>query len=227
MFLPPPRLTLEQRSQMLQKFWAAEPVVSPITGRSLRTFYVDRAFNPQVVMVGQGREHYRFDQRPRQIVYSQGHLKTMIRSAKERANPVCPQDFQPLVSKRTPAVRFPVEWDWHFVCPKCLSFGSWQYTDKADEAAKKPAAPKKEAPAFHDETIPLPKRMEMAKDGDLFLKLYAAMAQTDCTACGYDCEGYAKALSTGAEKNFTLCVPGKQETESLLKQLLTGAGLVK
>jgi sulfite reductase (NADPH) flavoprotein alpha-component len=113
------------------------------------------------------------------------------------------------------------------VCPTCLSYGQFVDTGRPEEDVVAAAKPKKEAPAFHDETIPLPKRMEMAKDGDLFLKLYAAMAQTDCTACGYDCEGYAKALSNGAEKNFTLCVPGKQETEDVLKNLLVGAGLAK
>ena len=85
--------------------------------------------------------------------------------------------------------------------------------------------PKKEAPAFHDETIPLPKRMEMAKDGNLALKLYAAMAQTDCTACGYDCEGYAAAIAAGTEKDPNLCVPGTEETARVVKDLLKGTGL--
>ena len=62
----------------------------------------------------------------------------------------------------------------------------------------------------------------MAKAGDLALKLYAAMAQTDCTACGYDCEGYAKAIANGTEKNLTLCVPGKEETEDVVKRLMAG-----
>ena len=96
--------------------------------------------------------------------------------------------------------------------------------DEQDEVAAAPK-PKKEAPAFHDETIPLPKRMEMAKDGDLKLKLYAAMAQTDCTACGYDCEGYAKAIADGSEKDPNLCVPGKEETARVVKGLLKGTGL--
>ena len=183
-----------------------------------------RAFAPQVVMIGTKGEHFRFDQKPRQIVFSPGHIKSMVRDAKERSNPVCPQDFEPLIVKRTPAVRFPNEWDWQFHCPKCYSFGSWEYTDKKDDEVAKPAV-RKDAPAFHDETIPLPKRMEMAKTGDLALKLYAAMAQTDCTACGYDCEGYAAALAAGTEKDPNLCVPGKEETVRVLKDLLKGTGL--
>lgn len=220
------KLTTEEKAVLLRRYWAGEPVLSPKTGRPMRAFFVDRTYNPQVVMIGNRGEHLRFDQKPRQIIFSKGHIKSMVRDAKERENPVCPQDFQPLLVKRAPAVRFPTEWDWQFYCSRCFSFGEWQFTDKADDVVATPVK-KKEAPAFHDETIPLPKRMEMAKDGDLSLKLYAAMAQTDCTACGYDCEGYAKALADGSEKNYTLCVPGKQETESILKQLLVGAGIVK
>jgi Putative Fe-S cluster len=213
------KLTREQSADLLHKFWSGQPVPSPATGRPLRAFFVDRTYKPQVVMIGTHGEHFRFDQKPRQIVFSAGHIKSMVRDAKELENPVCPQDFEPLVVKRTPAVRFPSEWDWQFYCEKCFSFGVWEFTDKKDDVAAI-AAPRKDAPAFHDETIPLPKRMEMAKDGDLFLKIYAAMAQTDCTACGYDCEGYAKAIANGTEKNISLCVPGKQETEDVIKGLM-------
>jgi sulfite reductase (NADPH) flavoprotein alpha-component len=66
--------------------------------------------------------------------------------------------------------------------------------------------------------------MEMARQGDLKLKLFAAMAQTEWTACGYDCEGYAEALATGKEKDSNLCVTGKEETASVLKDLLKSAG---
>jgi len=217
------KLSYEETAKMLRSFWEGQPVLSPKTGRPMRAFFVDRVYKPQVVMIGGAGEHFRFDQKPRQIVFSPGHIKAMVRDAKERENPVCPQDFEPLVVKQTPAVRFPREWDWTFHCPKCFSFGAWQFTDKADDVVAV-KAPKKEAPAFHDETIALPKRMEMAKDGDLFLKLYAAMAQTDCTACGWDCEGYAQALADGETKDITLCVPGEDETESMLKQLMAAAG---
>src|ERR1019366_6038567 len=94
-----------------------------------------------------------------------------------------------------------------FHCPRCFSFGSWEYTDKKDDDVAKPAV-RVDAPAFHDETIPLLKRMEMA--------------QTDCTACGYDCEGYAKAIADGKEKDISMCVPGKAETEDVLKKLVAG-----
>jgi sulfite reductase (NADPH) flavoprotein alpha-component len=66
--------------------------------------------------------------------------------------------------------------------------------------------------------------MELAKEGSLKDKLFAAMAQTDCTACGWDCEGYAAALASGETSDITLCVPGEDETESMLKMLMAGAG---
>jgi NADH-quinone oxidoreductase subunit C len=85
------------------------------------------------------------------------------------------------------------------------------------------AQPTEDAP-WHDPEKALPERMELAKEGSLKDKLFAAMAQTDCTACGWDCEGYAAALASGETKDITLCVPGEDETESMLKQLMAGAG---
>jgi NADH-quinone oxidoreductase subunit B len=79
-------------------------------------------------------------------------------------------------------------------------------------------------PAFHNENLTLPERMELATDGDLKTKLFAAMAQTDCGACGWDCEGYAEAIAVGETKDITLCVPGEEETLDELKKLMTDAG---
>jgi NADH-quinone oxidoreductase subunit B len=81
------------------------------------------------------------------------------------------------------------------------------------------------AAAFHNENLTLPERMELAKEGDLKTKLFAAMAQTDCGACGWDCEGYGEALATGETKDITLCVPGETETLDMLKILMTEAGM--
>jgi len=85
------------------------------------------------------------------------------------------------------------------------------------------AKPSEEAP-WHDPEKPLTERMELAKAGTLKDKLFAAMAQTDCTACGWDCEGYAEAIAKGETKDLTLCVPGEEETESMLKKLVAEAG---
>ena len=83
------------------------------------------------------------------------------------------------------------------------------------------AKPTEEAP-WHDPDKTLDERMTLAAKGTLKDKLFAAMAQTDCTACGWDCEGYAAALASGESKDITLCVPGEAETESMLKKLMAG-----
>jgi len=85
------------------------------------------------------------------------------------------------------------------------------------------AKPTEEAP-WHDPDKTLAERMPLAANGSLKDKLFAAMAQTDCTACGWDCEGYAEALAKGESKDITLCVPGEAETESMLRKLMSEAG---
>ncbi|HEY8130436.1 MAG TPA: NADH-quinone oxidoreductase subunit NuoB [Thermoanaerobaculia bacterium] len=84
-----------------------------------------------------------------------------------------------------------------------------------------PAAP---SVPFHDEHLTLAERMTMAEGGDLKTKLFAAMAQTDCGACGWDCEGYAEAIANGETKDISLCVPGESETLDMLKSLMEAAG---
>ncbi len=218
------KLSLPEQSRLVSAFWKDAASVCPSHDVPMRSFFVDRVYKPQVVMVCPKGEMFRFAQKPKQIEFSRPHLKTMVRDAQERELPACPQDFQALYVYRTPAVFIPQGWDYSFVCPSCLSYGQWIETGREEEDVVA-AKPKKEAPAFHDETIPLPQRMEMARAGDLALKLYAAMAQTDCTACGYDCEGYAAALASGKEKDPNLCVPGKEETAKVVKDLLKGTGL--
>jgi hypothetical protein len=219
------QLSLTQKSTLVSAFWKDAPPLCPAHDIPMRSFFVERVYKPQVVMVCPRGEMFRFDQKPKQIVFSRPHVKTMVLDAQEREAPACPQDFTPLYVYRTPAKFLPVGWDYAFICPNCLSYGQWVDSGRPEEDVAAAPRVKKEAPAFHDETIPLPRRMEMAKGGDLTLKLYAAMAQTDCTACGYDCEGYAAALASGKEKDPNLCVPGKEETAVIVKDLLKGTGL--
>src|SRR6202140_3749091 len=100
-----------------------------------------------------------------------------------------------------------------------------QAVQEAAAPAIVPSGPSPEAP-FHDEKLFLAERMKMAEDlgGDLKMKLFAAMAQTDCGACGWDCEGYAEAIATGETKDISLCVPGETETLDMLKKLMEEAG---
>jgi NADH-quinone oxidoreductase subunit B len=98
--------------------------------------------------------------------------------------------------------------------------GATQAPEVVPEAGASPALP------FHNENLTLPERMKMAEEmgGDLKTKLFAAMAQTDCGACGWDCEGYAEAIAVGETKDISLCVPGESETLDMLKKLMEEAG---
>jgi NADH-quinone oxidoreductase subunit B len=88
------------------------------------------------------------------------------------------------------------------------------------ESGASPTAP------FHNENLTLPERMQMANEmgGGFETKLFAAMAQTDCGACGWDCEGYAHAIATGETKDISLCTPGEIETLDELEKLMKEAG---
>ena len=118
-------------------------------------------------------------------------------------------------------------------------YGTWPVAEIAGQRAaaksKQPPAPElatvvadtakptEDAP-WHNPDLGLNERMKLAEKGNLKDKLFAAMAQTDCTACGWDCEGYAEAIAKGETKDLTLCVPGEQETEDMLKTLMAGKG---
>ncbi len=122
---------------------------------------------------------------------------------------------------------YPDEWKTYGIWPAGQLPGAKEQMSPAPELAgvvADTAKPTEEAP-WHDPEKSLNERMQLAAKGTLKDKLFAAMAQTDCTACGWDCEGYAAALATGESKDATLCVPGEAETETMLKQLLAEAGI--
>lgn len=95
--------------------------------------------------------------------------------------------------------------------------------EKPQAEAAPAAAPAGDWP-WHDPGMGLQQRLELAKDKPLADKLMAAMAQTDCHACGYDCRGYADAIAAGLESDLSLCLPGEAETENALKALMKEAG---
>jgi NADH-quinone oxidoreductase subunit I len=92
---------------------------------------------------------------------------------------------------------------------------------EADASAT--ATPSADAP-WHDPGLGMQQRMDLAKDRPLADKLMAAMAQTDCHACGYDCRGYADAIAAGSEADLSLCLPGEAVTASMLEKLMKEAG---
>ncbi len=88
------------------------------------------------------------------------------------------------------------------------------------DGAIQPAAGAEDDDApWHDPAMPLPDRMKLAEGRALPRRLMAAMAQQDCSQCGYNCKDYADALFGKAEKRLNLCVPGGKETSRMLKQL--------
>jgi NADH-quinone oxidoreductase subunit B len=92
--------------------------------------------------------------------------------------------------------------------------------DQDAEAGASPAVP------FHRDDLTLPERMAMAEEmgNGWETRMFAAMAQTDCGACGWDCEGYANALATAETDDISLCVPGESETLDMLKLLMEEKG---
>ncbi|HYL34022.1 MAG TPA: sulfite reductase subunit alpha [Stellaceae bacterium] len=77
---------------------------------------------------------------------------------------------------------------------------------------------------WHDASLPLDRRMELAADRPMPQLLMAAMAQQDCGQCGYLCRTYAAAIAEGKENALTRCVPGGKETARKLKELLETGG---
>jgi sulfite reductase (NADPH) flavoprotein alpha-component len=121
-----------------------------------------------------------------------------------------------------------------------LGAGTVTWPPSAVSAAPKPStpAPAPAAPVasaaephaggedwpWHDAGLDIAQRLALAKDRPLADKLMAAMAQTDCHACGYDCRGYADALAANLTDDLTLCTPGEEETAKMLEKLLREAG---
>ena len=77
---------------------------------------------------------------------------------------------------------------------------------------------------WHDPAMPLPDRMKLADGKPLPRRLMAAMAQQDCSQCGYNCKDYAEALFTKKEERLNLCVPGGKDTARMLKNLYAELG---
>ncbi|MGA2568027.1 MAG: sulfite reductase subunit alpha [Pseudolabrys sp.] len=87
-----------------------------------------------------------------------------------------------------------------------------------------PAAADDGAP-WHDPAMPLPDRMKLADGKPLPRRMMAAMAQQDCSQCGYNCNDYADALFTKKETRLNLCVPGGKDTARMLKTLYAELGV--
>src|SRR4051812_30508021 len=97
-------------------------------------------------------------------------------------------------------------------------------------AALMPRMPQQGAPAgdhdgddgeapWHDQTLLMAERMQLAEGRPLRRRMMAAMAQQDCGQCGYNCQDYSDAIFRRSEERLNLCVPGGKETARMLKLL--------
>jgi len=80
---------------------------------------------------------------------------------------------------------------------------------------------------WHDPTLGLEARMELAQGRSLELRLMAAMGQLDCGQCGYECRSYAAAIAASADADLGKCVPGGRATARKLKELMAQSGDVR
>lgn len=77
---------------------------------------------------------------------------------------------------------------------------------------------------WHDPSMPIDERMNLAEGRPLRRRMMAAMAQQDCGQCGYNCEDYSNAIVLQAEPRLNLCVPGGKVTARMLKTLVEEMG---
>src|SRR5436305_2614554 len=81
-------------------------------------------------------------------------------------------------------------------------------------------APEPEDFPWHDPGLPLDDRLALAAGRPLERVYMAAMAQTDCGQCGYQCRTYAEAIAAGTETDLSRCAPGGRATARKLKELV-------
>jgi sulfite reductase (NADPH) flavoprotein alpha-component len=93
-------------------------------------------------------------------------------------------------------------------------------TEVTTPASTPTSAAPAEAFPWHDPSLSIDQRLDLAKEKPVERKLMAAMAQLDCGSCGYLCQTYAEAIAKGEEKNLTLCSPGGKDTAKKLKELV-------
>jgi len=91
--------------------------------------------------------------------------------------------------------------------------------DSAALMADVAAADEDDGAPWHDQTLPLAERLQLAEGRPLRRRMMAAMGQQDCGQCGYNCQDYADALAAGKETKLNLCVPGGKDTQRTLKAL--------
>jgi sulfite reductase (NADPH) flavoprotein alpha-component len=92
--------------------------------------------------------------------------------------------------------------------------------DLAAPAVSAPAPSEPEDFPWHEPSLTIDERMNLAAGRPLERRMMAAMAQLDCGQCGYLCQTYSEAIARGEEKSLSRCVPGGKETSRMLKELM-------
>ena len=65
--------------------------------------------------------------------------------------------------------------------------------------------------SWHDQTLPIAERMQLAEGRPLRRRMMAAMAQQDCGQCGYNCNDYADAIAGKKEARLNLASPAERK----------------
>ncbi|HTV22513.1 MAG TPA: (Fe-S)-binding protein [Polyangiaceae bacterium] len=75
-------------------------------------------------------------------------------------------------------------------------------------------------PAWKNPALSLEQRLELSEGEELEARLGSAMPQLDCGQCGTSCQGYARAIASGAERDHTRCAPGGRAVARQIELLL-------
>jgi sulfite reductase (NADPH) flavoprotein alpha-component len=75
-------------------------------------------------------------------------------------------------------------------------------------------------PPWRNPALSLEQRLELSEGEELEPRLASALPQLDCGQCGTSCQGYARSVACGAEKDLTRCSPGGRAVVRQLELLL-------
>jgi sulfite reductase (NADPH) flavoprotein alpha-component len=138
-------------------------------------------------------------------------------------SPIVPPPMQDLVPETAPFTREQRLWLNGFFAGLLSVEAELRAASSNGAAPGAAPAGEDDGAPWHDASMPIDERMQLAEGKPLPRRLFAAMAQQDCGQCGYMCETYSKAIADGAETKLNLCVPGGKETSRMLKGLLEQA----
>lgn len=75
-------------------------------------------------------------------------------------------------------------------------------------------------PPWKNAALSLEQRLELSAGEELEPRVASALPQLDCGQCGTSCQGYARGVASGTEKDLTRCIPGGRAVARQLELLL-------